>query len=774
MNIPDYARGYADFPGQIGRTTATSHPSWPKEAKAAQGSPNVIVIVADDLGYSDLSPYGSEIQTPNLQRIADQGVTMANYHTAPMCSPARASLLTGLNPHRAGFGFVSNADPGYPGMRIEFGEGITTLPAVLRDNGYATMAFGKWHLVREANMHSGASKKSWPCQQGFDHFYGSLEGLNSFFEPNQLIVDNSVHPVETWPEDYYVTDDLTDRAVSQILDLRSANPDKPFFCYFAHLAVHAPLQVPAAVLAEQHGKYAAGWDALREARFARQQQLGLFGAQVQQAPRNSTPGYDVAAWDELGAEEQERFAKYMEAYAAMVVTIDRSVGRLMDTLEELGELENTVIIVTSDNGASAEGGEHGTRSYYRMFPNSLAELGWEGDTGLDVDLIGTRDCAAHYPRGWAQTSNTPFRYYKGQTFAGGVRVPFIASWPGAPEKMQGTRHQFSYVSDVAPTILDLLGIEHPGLQEQADVAEPDGVSAAAIWQDAQTETAHPLQYAEITGHRGLYSGRWKLLSLFDKQSPVDEPVWQLYDMATDPTELHDVAALHPQLVAELAAQWDREAWRNTVFPLLEARGPGAGALAARRPDDEYLLKPVTVLPGTPVLERYRSLELIQYRDFEVQILLDGSESTDQGVLLSHGDAFGGYILYVENGMLTLGYNCYGEPILAEVGPWAAGISSLVLEARVVDPLRWTFSIGINGEPVREVLAQVPQMTGMVPWTGIAIGRDPRGPVLRGLRERQGTFPWTGKLRKLTYVPGVQRPISELRADLEVVAARRAD
>ena len=243
MTIPEYARGYEGFEGRIGRTTASSQPAWPAEPTPPKGAPNVIVIVADDLGYSDIGPTVRRSH-PESAAARGQRVTMTNYHTAPMCSPARASLLTGVNPHRAGFGFVSNVDPGFPGMRIEFGEGIATLPRILRDRGYATMAFGKWHLVREANMHEGAPKDSWPCQQGFDHYYGSLEGLNSFFEPNQLVVDNSVVDNEEWPDDYYVTDDLTDRAVSQILALRSANPNKPFFCYFSHLAVHAPFRSP--------------------------------------------------------------------------------------------------------------------------------------------------------------------------------------------------------------------------------------------------------------------------------------------------------------------------------------------------------------------------------------------------------------------------------------------------------------------------------------------------------------------------------------------------
>lgn len=774
MIVPKHARGYEKFEGLIGKTTASAEPAWPSDPTPPDNAPNIIVIVADDLGFSDIAPYGSEIPTPNLQRVADRGITMTNYHTAPMCSPAHASLLTGVNPHRAGFGFVSNVDPGFPGMRIEFGDEITTLPRILRDQGYATMAFGKWHLAREANMHEGASKASWPCQQGFDHYYGSLEGLNSFFEPNQLVADNTILNTEKWPDDYYLTDDLTDRAVSQILSLRSANPHKPFFMYFAHVAVHAPLQAPADLLEEQRGKYAAGWDSLREARFRRQREKGLFGPTVEQAPPNNSSGYDVSPWDELTSEEQTRYAKYMEAYAAMVVTIDRSVGRLMKVLEDLGELDNTLIVFTSDNGASAEGGAEGTRSYYRMFPHTLAEFEWQGDTPIDEKLIGGPDSAAHYPRGWAQASNTPFRYYKGQTFAGGVRVPFLASWPDASKKMLGVREQYSYVTDLVPTILDLVGIEHPGTSMNAELLAPDGNAVSCVWTDPNAESPHQFQYSEIAGHRGMYYKGWKLLSLYDKKGPVDEPEWQLFDMRNDPTELQNVASEHPEIVRQLSELWDYEGWQNTVFPLVEASGPGARALPGRRPADKYLTEPVRILPGTPVLERYRSVELIQFRDFRVRVLFGGSRASDEGVLVSHGDSTGGYILFVEDGELCFGYNCYGEPSVVRVASWDDGIRSLTLSAKVVDPLKWTFTVNIDEGPTIIALDEVPQMTGMAPWTGIAVGRDPRGPVLRSLRNRKGIYPWTGLLREVIYEPGKQRTIESLRELVQAEAHRRAD
>jgi arylsulfatase len=773
MEIPGFARGYENFSGKIGRTTATSEPAWPEQATAPAGAPNIIIIVVDDMGYSDIGPYGSEIPTPNLDRLADSGVVMTNYHTAPLCSPSRAALLTGLNPHRAGFGFVSNVDPGYPGMRLELGEDVLALPEILQGNGYATFALGKWHLVREADMHPGAPKNSWPCQRGFDHYYGSLEGLNSFFEPNQIIRDNSVVDVAEWPEDYYITDDLTDQAIAMIKSLRAGNATKPFFMYFAHIAMHAPLQVKDIDLAKHQGRYESGWDKLREIRFLNQLDRGLFPSGTTQAPRNTEAGYDVAEWVTLSHDEQQRFARYMEVYAAMVETVDQSTGRLMDVLEDLGELENTIIVFTSDNGASGEGGPVGSRSYLRQFPHTLEQLGWLGDTPADDELIGTRQLGVHYPRGWAQTSNTPFRFYKGQTFAGGVRVPMLVSWPQGLDARGAIRSQYAYVTDLVPTLLELSGIKPQQERYGITAKDPDGVSMADVWRSGEACSAHTEQYSEIAGHRAFYRDGWKLVSLYDRADPVDEPKWQLYNVSDDPTECHDLAGRHPGKVAEMADAWEREAWRNTVFPLVEGSGKGGDAFARHRPADAHLSAPLRIPSGTPTLERYRSLELIQYRDFTAVVELAGYEPGDEGVLISHGDLLGGYILYISGGKLHFGYNAYGDVTAVDLGTVPGGTRRIVLKATVRDPLQWDFDFLADTRILGQV-ERMPQMVGMAPWTGITVGADFRGPVLRDLRQRHGTFPYTGRLSAVHYIPGQIRTPQDVIKDIGLTANARTD
>ncbi|QCQ93587.1 arylsulfatase [Rhodococcus sp. SGAir0479] len=755
MTVPPYARGYEGFEGRIGRTAADSTPSWPATTTARPGAPNVVVVLVDDMGYSDIGPYGSEIDTPNLDRIAAEGVRFTNYHTTPLCSPSRAALLTGLNPHRAGYGFVANADPGFPGVRLELADDVLTLPEILRAGGYATYAVGKWHLVRDANMSPGRDRDSWPTQRGFDRYYGSLEGLNSFFHPNQLISDNSVVDVDDYPEDYYLTDDLTDRAVSYIKDLRAHDADKPFFLYFAHVAMHGPLQAKDTDIAGYRGRYAQGWDRIRRSRFASQLAMGLFPPGTEDA-RNTLDGFDVPPWDALTAEQQQRYARYMEVYAAMVDSVDQSVGRILDTLDELGERDNTIVVFTSDNGGTAEGGPEGTRSYFAEFAH-VHDPEWVGDVPHDPALIGTARLGVHYPRGWAQASNTPFRFFKGQSYAGGVRVPLLVSWPAGLRRDDadaGVRTEFAYVTDLAPTLLELTGVEPPASRKGLPAKSFDGTSVAGVLRDPAARSAHTEQYTEMTGNRGYYRDGWKLLALnptlLDRGADLDDPRWQLFDVRSDPTELHDLAGRFPEKVAELAQAWDDAAWANTVFPLL---GNAVGAV--RRPDEDRYTRPVRILAGTPTLERYRSSRLIGFRDFEVDVDLAGFRAGDEGVLVAHGDLQGGYLLYVEHDRLVFGYNAFGAYTEVDGGPVPAGTRKVGLRATVVPALRWDFAVTVDGRATGALTGQV-QLIGMAPWTGISVGLDARGPVSWDLRRRRGVFRYRGDLRAVTYHPGAVR------------------
>lgn len=747
---------YEGFPGRVGRTFATSEPAWPARRTAPDGAPNIVVVLVDDMGYSDIGPFGSEIRTPTLDHLADQGVRLSNYHTMPLCSPARAALLTGLNPHRVGYAHVANSDPGFPGYGMTIAEDVPTLAELLHDQGYATYAVGKWHLVRDSASNAADDRANWPLQKGFDRYYGVLEGLTSLFHPHQLVRDNSPLDIDELPEDYYYTDDLTDQALAMIKGLRAHDPDKPFFLYLAHNAVHGPLQAKEADLARHRGRYDEGWDALREDRFAAQLAAGLFPPGTALPDRNSEAGLDVPAWDSLTTEQQRRYARYMEVYAAMVDNIDQNLGRLTATLEALGELDNTVIVFTSDNGGTGEGGAEGTRSYFSRFVHHPRLPGdWEPDVDRDLDLIGGPRSLVHYPRGWGMASNTPFRLYKGHTYAGGVRVPFVLSWPRGVREgrlVPGLRTQYQYVTDITPTLLDLAGTPRPDARRGVPLQEPDGVSFAPVLADPAAGSTHPEQYCEMTGNRSYYRDGHKLVTLHRPGTPYDDAEWALYDLRTDPTEIHDLAAERPGVVKELSAAWERAAWRNGVFPLPD----GSGALARRHPADERCTRELRLLPGTPELERYRSSRLISFRSFEVAVRLDPYAEGDRGVLVSHGDQGGGYSLYVEDGRLHFAYNEYGRLHETDAGPLPPGTRDILLTATAEEGLRWRFALTVDGE-TRPSPRSVHQLIGMAPFQGISIGVDRKSPVSWPLHERHGSFRYRGRLASVTYRPGAPGP-----------------
>ncbi|MGW6562901.1 arylsulfatase [Streptomyces hydrogenans] len=744
---------YEGFPGRVGRTFATSEPAWPTRTTPPAGAPNIVVVLVDDMGFSDIGPFGSDIPTPVLDRLAEDGVRLGNYHTMPLCSPARAALLTGLNPHRVGYAMVANSDPGFPGYGMEIADSVPTLAELLHDAGYATYAVGKWHLVRDSASNAADDRANWPLRKGFDQYYGVLEGLTSLFHPHQLVRDNSPLDIDEFPDGYYYTDDITDQAIAMVKSLRAHDPDKPFFLYLAHNAVHGPLQAKSEDIARHRGRYDDGWDALRERRFAAQLASGLFPPGTELPARNAEHGLDVPAWDSLTDERQRLYARYMEVYAALVDNIDQNLGRLTETLAALGELDNTVIVFTSDNGGTGEGGREGTRSYFSRFVHHPRLPGdWDPDVDRDPELIGGPRSLVHYPRGWGMASNTPFRLYKGHTHAGGVRVPFVLSWPEGVRGGRltpGVRPQYQYVTDLAPTLLELVGIERPERRRHVPVQEPDGISFAPVLADPAHNSTHPEQYCEMTGNRSHYRDGHKLVTLHQPGTPYDDEEWALYDIRTDPTEIHDLAAERPDLVKELSQAWEQAARRNGVFPLPD----GSGALARRNPAEQRLARPLTLLPGTPELERYRSSRLVALRSFTVEVLLD---EPGEGVLVSHGDQGGGYSLYVEAGRLVFAYNEYGRLHETDAGPLAPGPHAIVLDAAAEEGLRWRFTVRVDGEE-RAAPDSVHQLIGMAPFQGVSVGVDRKSPVSWPLYERRRSFRHTGGIRSVTYRPGPPGP-----------------
>lgn len=760
---------YADFGGHVGEFTSQSEPWWPPRPVASVGAPNIVVVLVDDLGFSDLGPFGSEIDTPNIDRLAAEGRVLTNYHTAPMCSPSRASLLTGLNPHRAGFGFVAHIDPGYPGFALELPEDAPTLAESLRAAGYATFMVGKWHLTVESRLHDGADRSSWPLQRGFDRYYGCMDGFTSVHQPHRLVRDNSPVTIEEFPPDYFLTDDLTDQALAMVGELRVNDPDKPFFLYFAHTAVHGPLQAKPDDIAKYRGRYDDGWDARRKARFQRQQQLGIVGLEATLSEAKTDGPKGVPAWESLNEDERALFARHMEVYAAAVDEVDQSVGRLLTRLDEIGERENTIVVLASDNGGTAEGGQSGTRSYFAQFgigqslPND-----WVRDVPRPLDLLGGPQVWGHYPVGWAHVSNTPFRSFKSSTYEGGVHAPLVVSWPAGLGTDVTPRRQFAFVSDLAPTILELVGVTPLASRGGRPSLKPDGVSFAGALQDARADESRTEQYFECLGSRAMYADGIKAVSPVPPTTADGAAggVWELYDLRADPTETCDLAESRPEETAGLAHQWRELAWTNRVFPLDDD-----GTLHTVRPASEAnLSRPVDLPALGPPLERFRSSRLTVLRSFDVVAHLD-LEARACGVVVAHGDQGGGYLFALEEGRPYLAYNAYGAMHRATGAMLEAGPHTLELRVVECPGLRWELELFADGRVVGH-LGPVPMLLGMAPFTGISVGYDYGSPVDWDLHTRRGANKLSrARLVTVRYEPG---PRSEhdpivLRAIAEAVA-----
>lgn len=745
---------YAGHPGPVGRVYATSEPWWPPRPTAPGGSPNIVVMLVDDLGYADVGCYGSEIPTPNIDALAGGGLRYTDYHSYPMCSPTRAALLTGLESHRAGVGHVAHSDPGFPGYAMELTRQAPTLAELLRANGYQTLMVGKWHLTKDSEQNDAADRSSWPCQRGFDRYYGFLDAFTNFHHPHRLIEDNHAVRTETYPDGYFVTDDFTDRAISMVRESKASNPEKPFFLYFSHAAMHAPIQAKAADIEAHRGRYDAGWDEIRRRRYDRQVELGLVPEGTELPQRNPEPGDDVPAWDELDDDHRRLYARYMEVYAGLLTNLDANLGRLRAALEEMGEWDNTLFVFTSDNGGSREGEAQGTSAYFRSlhFGRVDREEPFEEDLAR-LEEIGGPTNLPHYPRGWAMASNTPFRLYKINTHRGGHSVPFITSWPAAGLEPGALRRQFAHVTDLLPTLCDVAGIDRPDEWNGTAALPLVGGSIRATLHEADAPGHEGDLMQECDGHRGYRRGTWEAVARHPIRTPFPDDRWELFDMAADPTQVHDLAGERPEMLAELQELWERAAWDNQVFPLDEGTGY---RFLIRPPWNEVFEQPVVLYPGEVTLDRWRSQRLILWRDVDITAHVTLAQG-DRGILVAHGDQGGGYSLYVDDtGELVVAHNGYG--LEGEVrGPVVSpGEHQLTLRITTPGEDRWDLALLIDGDQVASG-SGFRLLMAMAPFEGIDIGLDRRSPVCWRLFERHGAFPFTGVLHHVRYEPGSPAP-----------------
>ena len=735
---------------------AGSQNHWPDPVAPPAGAPNIVFVLVDDVGFSDIGCFGSEISTPNIDRLADDGVRFTNFHVNPMCSPTRASLLTGLNCHAAGMGHIAQDDPGFPGYRAEIADNVATAAEILRASGYATLMVGKWHLCRDSDMSAGGPQHAWPCQRGFDRFYGILEAFTNLHQPHRLIEDNHVVETDRYPDEFFLTDELTEKAIRMIRERAASRPGQPFFLYMAHPAAHAPLVAKPDDVARYRDSYTGGWDAIRVSRHARQLELGIIPPGTPLPPRNSEPGDDVRAWDDLSADERTLYARYMAVYAAMVDEIDQSVGRLRAALEEMGEWDNTLLVFLSDNGASREGEATGTTNYFGHLGHGDRWNTVERDLAR-LDDIGSAKTMVHYPRGWAMASNTPFRLYKRNTHAGGHQVPCVWSWParfaGVAGVAGGIRTQYGHCIDVLPTVLALAGLEGPATRNGKPLRPMNGASLAGVLHDAHHGEVRAEQYYELEGHRGFYRDGWEVVTNRVPRTRFTDDDWELYDLRNDPVEINNLAAADRTRVLDLAAGFHRAALDNQVYPLDEGSG---WRWLARPPKDEIFHEPVTIWAGTPTLERIRSGSLVWQRTCVITIDVTHVVGA-RGVLVAHGDQGGGYAVEVDGDRLSFVHNDgHGLTTREHAGALAPGRHAVDLTLGAPGGGRWIVALAVDGRP-RFADVERPMLWPMAPFSGIDIGIDRGSPVDWHRYETDGPFGYTATVHSVRYEPGELAP-----------------
>lgn len=722
-----------EFGGVIGRTYKDSKSFWPEPVTAPEGSPNVVFIILDDVGFSQLGCYGSEIETPNMDRLARNGLLYNNFHTTALCSPTRACLLTGRNHHSAGTGVITNLATGYPGYNGRIPREAATIAQVLRENGYNTFATGKWHNTPEDEMTAAGPYDRWPLNMGFERFYGFLAGETNQWSP-ELVYDN--HRIET-PDrpGYHVSEDIVDKSLEFVLDQKQAKPAKPFFLWMAFGAGHAPHHAPRAFIEKYKGKFDQGWDKIREEILDRQKAMGIVPPNTDLAPSNPR----VSPWDELSDDERKLFLRMQEVYAGFLDHTDVQIGRFVDRLAEIGELDNTLLMLISDNGASREGGPYGTVNEIRFFNRVKESL----QANLEmIDELGGPLTYNHYPRGWAQAGNTPLKRFKQNTHGGGIRDPFIVHWPKGIRNKGRIRRQYHHVVDLVPTVYEIIGLNPPDTFQGIPQKPIEGTSLAYTFNDGDAPARKDVQYYEMFGHRGLWHNGWKAVTYHEWAADFEDDRWELYHTDEDFSECHDLAKQYPEKLTDMVDLWWREAEKYQVLPLDDRNNE---RFYIDKPPRDKDRKVYTYYPGTarmpgaaapPIRNRSYIIEA------EVRIPPGGAE----GVLIAHGGRFAGYTLYIRDNRLVYDHNYLGIEHYKVISEKEVPSGPLILayQFEKTGEHQGTGRLFINGEKVGEgvISRTVPVHYGP---EGLDIGRDTLTPVSA---DYACPFNFTGTLKKV--------------------------
>jgi len=628
------------------------------EVKAPKGAPNVVLVLIDDMGFGQPSTFGGGIQMPTLDRLAAQGLRYSNFHTAALCSPTRAALLTGRNHHTNNTGAVQDiatAFPGYTGLRPR---SVAPLAEILRLNGYSTGAFGKWHLTPLWETSTSGPFDLWPTRSGFEKFYGFIGGEANQWAP--LLYDGTEEVEMSNDPAYHITADLTNRAISWVRAQHSLTPDRPFFMYFAPGATHAPHHVGKEWADRYKGRFDAGWDRYREETLARQIKLGVVPPGTKLAPKPAA----IKDWDALSADEKRLYARQMEVYAGFGEQTDREVGRLAETLEDLGVMDDTLFVyIAGDNGASAEGGPAGMfneMSFFNGVPEPLPEV------VAKLDKWGGPETFPHYAIGWAVAGDTPFAYAKQvASDCGGTADGMVIRWPKRIQAKGEVRAQFHHVIDIAPTVLEVAGLPEPRSVNGTPQKPMEGTSLAYTFADGQAKSRHVTQYFEIAGNRAIYHNGWLARVVHrapweaSPRATLEADTWELYDRGRDFSLSQDLAAAQPQKLAELKALFLKEAVKYDVLPIDDRSIERLDAGIAGRPDLMGGRTTLTLYEGmTGMLEN--AFVNLKNRSSSITAEVEIPAGGASGVILAQAGRFGGWSLYFKDGRPAYAYNWIGR------------------------------------------------------------------------------------------------------------------
>jgi len=638
-----------------------------RSVKAPQGAPNVLVVVIDDMGFGASSAYGGPCWMPTAERLSAQGLRFSWFHVTALCSPTRQALMTGRNHHSVGMGVTSEMatpHPGYDGYRPA---SAGTLAQILQGNGYSTAAFGKWHQTPPSEVTASGPFTRWPTREGFDKFYGFMGAEMNHWYP--LLYDGTT-PVEPdkLPEDgYHLTEDLVDYAASWLRTQQTTTPARPFFAYLALGATHAPFHVAPEWIAKYAGEFDDGWDVQRERTLARQKELGIVPPHAELSPWAE----GVPHWDELDPSAKRVAARFMETYAGFAEHTDHHVGRLLDTLEELGVLEDTLVLyLLGDNGASGEGGPEGTIREHLVGHGYADDV---ADMDARLDEIGSETTYGMYPVGWALAMNTPYQWTKQvASHFGGTRDGLVVHWPKGIEDRGTVRHQFHHVIDVLPTILEAAGLPVPESVNGVHQQSVEGVSMHYCFDDPDAGERRTRQYFEMVGNRGIYDQGWTAVArhgtpwlMVEEPRPFDTDVWELYDIRSDWSQAHDMAAEQPERIRSLRAAFMEEARKHNVLPLDDRVTERENPQLAGRHDLQHGRTSV-VLPADVARLTEEAAPNVKNRSHRISVDLEIPPSSPpqstQGVLVAQGGRFGGWSLYVVDGRVHYAYNRYGQDL----------------------------------------------------------------------------------------------------------------